>query len=1279
MVLTSQPAGNVTVTISGHSGTDLTLSGTTLTNNVLTFTTDNWDTAQTVKVVAAEDDDADQDAEVTLVHAIGSTADTVYDALADQSVTVSITENDEVGVNINPTTLTVTEGDATGNSYTVVLATQPAGNVTVTISGHSGTDLTVSGTTLTNNVLTFTTDNWDTVQTVKVVAGEDADATTDPDVTLAHDISSTDDSDYNDLGDQSVTVSITEDDAAGVTINPTSLTVTEGDATGASYTVVLTSQPAGDVTIAISGQAGTDLTLSGTTLTNNVLTFTTENWGTAQTVTAKAAEDGDVTLVHDISSTDDSDYNALADQSVTVSITENDVVGVTINPTTLTVNEGDATGASYAVTLTSQPAGDVTIAISGQAGTDLTLSGTSLSNDGELTFTTENWGTAQTVKVKAAEDGDADQDADVTLVHAIGSTDDSAYNALADQSVTVSITENDVVGVTINPTTLTVNEGDATGNSYAVTLTSQPAGDVTIAISGQAGTDLTLSGTTLTNNVLTFTDQNWGTAQTVKVVAGEDDDADQDADVTLVHEISSTDDTAYHALADQSVTVSITENDAVGVTVTFEKEVHYTIEGASGAAGVEVLLSAPLQTEVTIPITVLSQSTADPDDYLVDEHAGYASDPGLTFSPGETFGYIFIKAVLDTVDENTETVVLGFGALPAGISEGSPRRSTVEIKDAIQVSFANSSYTVEEGGGGVEVVVKLNKPRNNLRIPLTANGHGGADASDFTGVPQEVVFKDDETEKTFTVVAIEDTEEENGEMVRLGFGAFSEGIVAISPDSAMVMINDDPESSPQLSCDAVWCATAVLTVRGVQDESRLISGWARSGSPPGSLSDDDFTYGGVEYTLGEIIVISQDDNPERSRFYFFFYNAEVPTEAHYSRWTLYIDDFTLSFTSDNMTPNGFVWRDLEFSTDKYRNPPITLQLRIEESSENQQISENGMAQAQGANTPATGAPVINGTPLARQELTADTSGIEDADGLTNVTYSYQWIAGGSDIDGAANSTYTLSDDDEGKAIRVRVSFTDDAGNDETLTSNAVAAAVAPLPPLTASLPNSPFQSPRHQGAGDKPQVVVAFSLPVASFEKTTPSVSLTGATVSSVRRHEEEGLENAWIFFLNPNGADDIVFSLVTGQPCDSGGICTEDGGLLSEGVQVTVPGPEEEEDEPEPSSQEQEQEQAGDDQQTPQSPPPAPTNLTATVNADGHIVLSWTAPGDDSITGYQVLRRRPGEGEATLLVYVADTRSTATTFTDTGVAAGVKHVYRVKAINAAGLSGWSNYVNPTP
>ena len=477
----------------------------------------------------------------------------------------------------------------------------------------------------------------------------------------------------------------------------------------------------------------------------------------------------------------------------------------------------------------------------------------------------------------------------------------------------------------------------------------------------------------------------------------------------------------------------------------------------------------------------------------------------------------------------------------------------MEIKDAIQVSFANSSYTVEEGGAGVEVVVKLNKPRNNLRIPLTANGHGGADASDFTGVPQEVVFKDDETEKTFTVVAIEDTEEENGEMVRLGFGAFSEGIVAISPDSAMVMINDDPESGPQLSCAAVWCATAVLTVRGVQDESRLISGWARSGSPPGSLSDDDFTYGGVEYTLGEIIVISQDDNPERSRFYFFFYNAEVPTEAHYSRWTLYIDDFALSFTSDNMTPNGFFWRDLEFSTDKYRNPPITLQLRIEESSENQQISKNGMAQPQGANTPATGAPAIDGTPLAGQKLTADTSGITDEDGLTNVSYSYQWVADDTNIDGATNSAYTLTDADEGKTIKVKVSFTDDAENQESLTSVATAA-VAPRPPLTATFAGRPST---HDG-----QTAFTFELRfseefgISYVTLRDHAFSVTGGTVNKAKRMTQ-GSNIGWTITVTPDSPADVTVVLPVTTDCeDEGAVCTGDGRKLSNRLELTVSGP---------------------------------------------------------------------------------------------------------------------------
>ena len=416
------------------------------------------------------------------------------------------------------------------------LTSEPAGDVTVTVTGHSGTDVGLSAAVFTDNVLTFTAVNWDTVQTVTVTAAEDDDADTDPAVTLVHDVASTDDSDYDALTDQTVTVTITDDDAVGVDISETALTVAEGDANGVSYSVKLTSEPAGDVTVTVGGHSGTDVGLSGLD-GNSKLTFTTVNWGVAQTVTVTAAEDDDavtdaaVALAHAIASADDSDYDALTDQTVTVTITDNDTVGVDISETALTVAEGSSK--SYTVELTSQPAGDVTVTVTGHSGTDVGLSA-AVFTDNVLTFTTVNWGVAQTVTVTAAEDDDAVTDAAVALAHAVASADDSDYDALTDQTVTVTITDNDTVGVDISETALTVAEGSS--KSYTVELTSEPAGDVTVTVTGHSGTDVGLSAAVFTDNVLTFTAVNWDTVQTVTVTAAEDDDADTDPAVALAHD-----------------------------------------------------------------------------------------------------------------------------------------------------------------------------------------------------------------------------------------------------------------------------------------------------------------------------------------------------------------------------------------------------------------------------------------------------------------------------------------------------------------------------------------------------------------------------------------------------------------------------------------------------------------------------------------------------------------------------------------------------------------------
>ena len=95
------------------------------------------------------------------------------------------------------------------------------------------------------------------------------------------------------------------------------------------------------------------------------------------------------------------------------------------------------------------------------------------------------------------------------------------------------------------------------------------------------------------------------------------------------------------------------------------------------------------------------------------------------------------------------------------------------------------------------------------------------------------------------------------------------------------------------------------------------------------------------------------------------------------------------------------------------------------------------------------------------------------------------------------------------------------------------------------------------------------------------------------------------------------------------------------------------------------------------ESLPPAPQSLTATATHNS-VTLSWTAPADSTITGYQVLRRRPDHGETKLLVHVSDTGSTQTTYTDSALQASTRYVYRVKAINAAGVGPFSNRVTVT-
>ena len=114
------------------------------------------------------------------------------------------------------------------------------------------------------------------------------------------------------------------------------------------------------------------------------------------------------------------------------------------------------------------------------------------------------------------------------------------------------------------------------------------------------------------------------------------------------------------------------------------------------------------------------------------------------------------------------------------------------------------------------------------------------------------------------------------------------------------------------------------------------------------------------------------------------------------------------------------------------------------------------------------------------------------------------------------------------------------------------------PGVSASFPTTAHTSISHTGTDDRPKVVVAFSEPIATFNKNTPSVQVANATVYSVAPHTEEGIANAYIFTLNPDGEGEITFALLSNADCGSGGICNSAGIKLIETPEIlAITGPE--------------------------------------------------------------------------------------------------------------------------
>ena len=237
---------------------------------------------------------------------------------------------------------------------------------------------------------------------------------------------------------------------------------------------------------------------------------------------------------------------------------------------------------------------------------------------------------------------------------------------------------------------------------------------------------------------------------------------------------------------------------------------------------------------------------------------------------------------------------------------------------------------------------------------------------------------------------------------------------------------------------------------------------------------------------------------------------------------------------------------------------IQVKVNFTDDADNQEslTSAETLAVAAKPNTAATGEPTISGTPQVEQTLTADTSAISDGDGLSNVSYQYQWLRDGADIAGQTNSTYRLVSADQDKTIKVRVTFRDDADNAESLTSmatTAVAARPTPAVLLTASFANVPAD---HNGGNFTFDLNFSENVNAGYARIRDDAFTVSGGTIASAIR-KTQGSNQGWTVEVDPEGNGSVSITLPETTDCDaSGAICTDDSRKLSQSTSATVAGP---------------------------------------------------------------------------------------------------------------------------
>ncbi|MEQ1856709.1 MAG: Calx-beta domain-containing protein [Longimicrobiales bacterium] len=764
VVLNTQPNANVTV---GLTSGDLT-EGTVLPVS-LTFTTANWSTPQTVTVTGVNDDLDDDNVVYAIVTGAATSTDAGYNGVNAADVLVTNVDDDTAGFTVSAASGPTAESGAQA-TFTVRLTSQPTASVSIGLTSSDLTEGTVAPASL-----TFTTANWNTLQTVTATGvNDDLD---DDNIVYAIVTAAATSADPKYLGQNPPDVSFTnvDDDAAGFVVSAPSGPTTElgGQAT---FTVRLASQPTASVTIGVSSSDLTEGTVSPASLT-----FTTANWNIAQTVTATGVNDllVDGNIVYSIvlgaATSTDPRYSGVNPADVAITNNDNDAVGITISapsgPTTEALGQ-----ATFTAVLNSQPTANVTIGFSSSDLTEGTVAPAS------LTFTTANWSTPQTVTATGVNDDVDDDNIVYAIITAAATSTDANYGGFDAVDVALTNVDDDAAGFVITPASGPTTESGAQA-TFTMRLASQPTADVGIALTSSDLTEGTVAPPSLT-----FTTGNWSTPQTVTATGVDDLTADGNISYSIVTAAATSSDAKYGGVDPADVGFTNIDNETPGITVT-------PASGPTTEIGGTATFTIVLNTQPTASVTVGLSSNDLTEGTVAPASAVFTT---VTWSTPQT---VTVTGVNDDLDDGNIafTIVTAQATSTDGVYAAiNPADIAVTNVDDDAVGFilAPPSGPTTEAGGQATFTLRLtSQPTANVSVGVSSN-----DLTEGTVAPASLTFTTAtwSTPQTVTVTGVNDAiDDDNVVYTILTAAATSSdvGYAGQNPPDVLVTNVDDADAA----------------------------------------------------------------------------------------------------------------------------------------------------------------------------------------------------------------------------------------------------------------------------------------------------------------------------------------------------------------------------------------------------------------------------------------------------------------------------------------------------